>query len=285
MKYTWLVERYLEGELSGEELRRFELQILKEPEVAEELERIRALQKFAREQHARMKNSVSLVEDFDDLDNIIQEQEISEHLDDLKVHKISSVNKDIQDIKTRLTELHAEERLTRLNSNKVLVRKVSLWLAGSAMALLVLVSTLLMIGSNSSYEELYAEYYYPRLADVPRTTSTLAEDPVAVAMNFYVDKDFAVAYPLLSALPANLVTNELVLYTGNAAMEVGKYRDAIKYFNQLDNDPLWKQEAMWYKSLCYMIIGDGQAARYELQAIIDENGYHKGQAASLIRKL
>ena len=28
MKYTWLVEKYLEGELSGDALRKFEIEIL-----------------------------------------------------------------------------------------------------------------------------------------------------------------------------------------------------------------------------------------------------------------
>ena len=54
MKYTWLVEKYLEGELSGEALRKFELEILRKPEVAEEVERIRSLQKFMQHQHSKL---------------------------------------------------------------------------------------------------------------------------------------------------------------------------------------------------------------------------------------
>ena len=46
MKYTWLVEKYLEGELKGEALRKFELEILRKPEVAKEVEKIRSMNNF-----------------------------------------------------------------------------------------------------------------------------------------------------------------------------------------------------------------------------------------------
>jgi hypothetical protein len=55
MKYTWLVEKYLEGELSGEALRKFELEILRKPEVAEEVERVRSMHHFMMEQPKTMK--------------------------------------------------------------------------------------------------------------------------------------------------------------------------------------------------------------------------------------
>ena len=69
MKYTWLVEKYLEGELSGEAFRKFELEILRKPEVAEEVERIRSMQKFMQHQHSKLMDSSGLIEDYEDLMN------------------------------------------------------------------------------------------------------------------------------------------------------------------------------------------------------------------------
>src|SRR4030042_4293315 len=57
MKYTWLVEKYLEGELQGKELSDFEILILKDPAVAEEVERIRKLNTFCIEQHSKLKSA------------------------------------------------------------------------------------------------------------------------------------------------------------------------------------------------------------------------------------
>ena len=89
MKYTWLVEKYLEGELSGEILRQFELEILTKAEVAEEVERIRSLDSFIKKQHHRMRSSVGLIEDFDDIENVVSESTISRELEELKIRKIS----------------------------------------------------------------------------------------------------------------------------------------------------------------------------------------------------
>ena len=97
MRYTWLVEKYLEGELSGEALRKFELEILRKPEVARELEKIRTTHRFMRDQHQKMQNSAGLIEDFDDLENVLTEQDISKEYEELMVRKISSSEKDFFD--------------------------------------------------------------------------------------------------------------------------------------------------------------------------------------------
>ena len=110
MKYTWLVEKYLEGELSGEALRKFELEILRKREVAEELERVRSMHHFMMEQHAKFQDSLGLIEDYEDSDNVIDEEIIRQDLDGLKVRKISdgqkrcprSYKKSLQNLKSAI---------------------------------------------------------------------------------------------------------------------------------------------------------------------------------------
>ena len=191
MKYTWLVEQYLEGELSGEALRKFELEILTKSEVAEELERIRFLNRFMNEQHQRMKSSVGLIEDFDDIENIVSESVISRELEDLKIRKISSSRDEIVDFETSLAESRIQNTLSIYRSNKVLIRRISIWMAAASLAILIAVSALLLMGNdNTDYAGLYNQYYFPRQADVLRTAPDLKQEPFHQALKAYSEGDY-----------------------------------------------------------------------------------------------
>jgi len=287
MRYTWLVEKYLEGELSGEALRKFELEILRKPEVAEEVERIRSLTAFTREQHLKLHDYHGLIEDFDDLENIIDEQDIQQEFEGLKIKKISSSSSNFKEIGNKLSEFHAEDKLRRLNNNKILVKKVSIWLAGSAMAILIAVSSLLLIGSiPPDYLKLYGEYYSPRDVDVQRSNNTDQDDIYAQAMKSYKAKNYFMAYHFFYLLPESEASNESLLCRGITSMELGNYLEAIEIFNSLeDKDLIFKHEAMWYKSLCFLATGNEKATYYALEEIVNNNGYHKTNALSLMRKL
>ncbi len=118
MEYTWLVEKYLEGELGGEALRNFELEILTKPEVAEEVERIRSLNRFMKQQHKNMHRVGGLIEDFDDIDNVLHEDEVRKEFEDLKIRKISASREDLIEIRSRLTESEVRNTLNTNQSDK-----------------------------------------------------------------------------------------------------------------------------------------------------------------------
>ncbi len=286
MKYTWLVEKYLEGELSGEALRRFELEILKKPEVAEEVERIRSLQRFMEEQHLKMDIRSGLIEDYEDLENIMDEEQIGRELEGLKIRKISSRHEKLSEFKSKIAETQIRDKLRMHRSRKILVKKASLWLAASALILLTAVSLLLLTGRNDAdYGELYAQYYSPPPADVLRNSNYPAEDPYNQAMQAYREGDYPAAFRLFNSIPGEGFINRLYLYRGVTAMELGKYPLAIEQFNKLESDLMLQHEGMWYKSLCYLGMKDIKATRNALNEIIRTDGFYKDRAASLLRKL
>jgi hypothetical protein len=286
MKYTWLVEKYLEGELSGEDLRKFELEILRKPEVAEEVERIRSLTEFSLKQHQKLFDEVGLIEYFDDIENVINEEDIGKELEGLKVRKISASRDGIREFEGKLAELQAQNNLNRYNSNKILVKKVSLWMAATAMAVLIAVSSLLFFGNDKpGYAELYSDYFYPYPADVSRALSIGPADNYSTALDLYMKEEYEKAYQIMDLIPENAISNDFLLYKGITAMEIGEYLTALEIMNRLDDDPVLKHEGQWYKSLCFLALKDMKAARFELEEIIQSNGYHKGKAVSLIRKL
>jgi len=287
MKYTWLVEKYLEGELSGEALRKFELEILTKAEVAEEVERIRSLDNFIKKQHHRMRSSAGLIEDFDDIENVVSENTISRELEELKIRKISTSRDEIVDLKTSLAESGAQQTLNKYRSNKVVVRKITLRIAAAAsLAIFMAVSALLLTTNNDAdYAGLYNQYYSPRTADVVRTAPDLAQEPFRQALKAYSEGDYTRAFLLLNSISEEGVGNTYYLYKGITAMELGKYPLAIELFNKLSDDINLKHEGMWYKSLCFLGMEDEKATRSALNEIIEEDGYYKNMAAALLRKI
>jgi tetratricopeptide (TPR) repeat protein len=289
MKYTWLVEKYLEGELSGEALHKFELEILRTPEVAEEVERVRSMNHFIQEQHQKLHDSIGLIEDYEDSENVIDEEVIRQDLESLKVRKISAKQKDVNDIRAKLTESRISHALTNQQSNKVLVRKVSVWLAAASVAILLATSSLLLIGKKGpvDYMAVYEQYYSAPLADISERSSTLGTNSTyAMALREYNQASYEIAYQLFDDIPEEFVHNNYYfLYKGITAMELGDFQAAIELFDHLMTDPVRKHKAMWYAGLSYLGLEDARAARSVFKDIVKTDGHFKKQARMLLRSI
>ena len=289
MKYTWLVEKYLEGELSGEALRKFELEILRKPEVAEELERVRSMHHFMMEQHAKFQDSLGLIEDYEDSDNVIDEEIIRQDLDGLKVRKISAENKDFVDLTRKFTESKVRHTLMDQQSRKILVRKVSVWLAAASVAILLAISSILLIGKSVSADHMavYEQYYAAPFADFKdRDISPGINSTYIMALREYNDAMYDVAYRHFEEIPEESVHNTAYfLYKGITAMELGDFQAAIKSFDKLMTDPMRKHNAMWFTGLSYLAMEDLESARRIFREIIDTGGHYKKQARNLLRNI
>ena len=289
MKYTWLVEKYLEGELSGEALRKFELEILRKREVAEELERVRSMHHFMMEQHAKFQDSIGLIEDYEDSENVIDEEIIRQDLDGLKVRKISAENKDVIDLTRKFTESKVKHTLADQQSRKVLVRKVSVWLAAASVTILLVTSFLILIGKNgpADYMAVYEQHYTVPYADkVNRDISSRISTNYSKALEEYNDARYDAAYRLFEEIPEDSVPNTAYfLYKGITTMELGDYQAAIDLFDKLMTDRMWVHKAMWYTGLSYLAMDDVEAARTKFREIINTDGHYKKQARSLLRSI
>ena len=180
MRYTWLVEQYLEGELSGEALRKFELDILRNPEAARELERVRSLQKFMENQHAIMNARSGLIEDYEDLENVIPEHAMVDELEELRIKKIVSPGKDLQDFRTSLEEVEAGRTLRNHHSTKLIVRKKMVWTAAASIVLLLITSSLLIFNNTGTtdYQAVYHANFTFEKADLPQRSINSGEKTI-----------------------------------------------------------------------------------------------------------
>ncbi len=289
MKYTWLVEKYLEGELSGEALRKFELEILRKPEVAEEVERVRSMNHFMKEQHSKFQDSIGLIEDYEDSENVIDEEIIRQDLDGLKVRKISSDQKNVNDLKTKLTESKVSHTLVEQQSNKVLVRKISVWLAAASVAILMVTSISLLTGSRGTvdYMAAYQQFYSAPQTDLlSRDIGPGIDNTYNLALKQYDLKNYKIANQLFNDIPEESPPNtHYYLYKGVTAMELEDFKMAIEALSELKSDVVLKHEGMWYLGLSYIAMEDIPAARQVLEEIIATDGYYKKQAKKLLRSI
>ena len=288
MKYTWLVEKYLEGELSGEALRKFELEILRKPEVAEEVERVRSMHHFLMEQHSKLEDSIGLIEDYEDSENVIDEEVIRKELDGLKVRKISAANEDISELRTRLAESKIKHTLTTHRSNKVLVRKVSVWLAAASVAVLMVISFSLATGKSGTgdYLAVIDQYYFVPHADIgQRDITTRANDSYDRALELYNDGKFADAFQHFTNVPEGSVSDHLYLYMGIASIELGEYQAALNSFSKLLSDDVLKHYGMWYSGISLLLLEDIPKAREIFEEIVSTDGQYKKEAKKMLKSI
>jgi tetratricopeptide (TPR) repeat protein len=79
----------------------------------------------------------------------------------------------------------------------------------------------------------------------------------------------------------------LNLYSGISQMEIKRYHDANKSFHRIidNNYILYLEQAEWYLAFCYLMTDDIKKARDQFARIEDRNGYYQHQARKILRRI
>ena len=289
MKYTWLVEKYLDGELKGEELHNFELEILKNPEIAEEVERIRNLDAFSRKQYDLLTAAHELLEDPDDIQLSLEEAIVKNDLESLKIQEISENDPDYLDFRKKVRAVSLKNYLKATAFNKILVPGYALWTA-AACFLILLTFTLLSVFTdkgNKNLHDVYASFYQPYQADRQvRDNSIIAADPYVMGLSEYVKSNYKQALVFFDEVESgNEINKAIYLLKGICLMETGKYEDAILEFGFLSGDPVLNDFGQWYTGLCYIELNQTEEARKLFRALAGQEGYFRDMSGMVLKKL
>ncbi len=191
---------------------------------------------------------------------------------------------------------HTEIPLTEVSSKKgnSKARKprsfkiTRFWLFSIAATIVVLISCTLiwiLLLSKSSNDSLYASYYEPLQAPTEmRGVQASENDPFSQAVDFYAAKDFEAAYSTFSSIPANDMNYvPACLFGGISAMETGQYEKAITELNKVGGigETTLQGDFQWYLALCYLKLGNENAARTILTDLA-QNSYYSSQAVNLL---
>jgi tetratricopeptide (TPR) repeat protein len=89
---------------------------------------------------------------------------------------------------------------------------------------------------------------------------------------------------LLESDPADMATT---LYSGISYMEVEQYNQADKSFSKIiaHDDNLFIEQAEWYLGFCYLMTNETGKARKHFEKIAGSNSSYRDKAASIINKI
>jgi tetratricopeptide (TPR) repeat protein len=251
-----IIERYLEGELHGEELEEFESRIISDPEFASEVKLHRDLEDFLRKKSDYIKKREQLEKIYQEV--IVQKRKTTEASDKpAKSHYIK------------------------------LYYKIA-----AVIVLLIGVATLLFfILRPTKNEKLYAQYFKPLEGGyITRSieVNPKPEDKYHMALDQYNDGHYEKSWKMFKELcNVDSIKMDALLYGGISAMEINNYKDAISSFKYIlkANKRFYDDEANWYIALCYLKIPDIDKAKDLLSKISKSNSFYKENAATILKEL
>jgi len=289
MKYTWLVEKYLDGDLKGEELRDFELEILKNPDVAEEVERVRNLDAFSRKHFATLTAAQVLLEDPREIPDSLDEASLKNDLEILKIQKINESDPEYQDFRKKVKAVSLKHYLKITAKNKIIVPGYIIWTAAACFALLIAISLLSVFNNNNTenLHSVYASFYDPYLADLLARDKTLVPaDPYTMGLNEYLKSNYGSALSYFNEVGTeNEINKSIYLLKGICFMETGNYENAILAFSSLSDDPILNDYGHWYTGLCYLELEQPDNARELFREISRREGYYRNLSRMVLKSL
>jgi hypothetical protein len=289
MKYIWLVEKYLEGEMKGEELRHFELEILRNPDLANEIEHVRKMNAFSRKHYAKLMSTSELAEEYDDMQNVVDESLIRNDLESLEIRKISKNDPEFHDFREKVKAVSFRKEIKEKHKNKVLVSRNVILVAAASFALLLAFSliTFLTRFSSVSPEVVYEKFYEPYSADLlVRDINILTDDPYHLGLSEYQQANYGMALAHFNQIPqGSEINNTIYLLKGVCYMELQQFDSAILSFNSLNDDPVLSIYGKWYRGLCYIKMDKPELAKDELLLISEHERHFKRAVRKFLKSL
>ncbi|KPK84095.1 MAG: hypothetical protein AMS27_10915 [Bacteroides sp. SM23_62_1] len=282
MDYTELFDRYLDGQLKGEELEDFENRLETDPELKNELEQFRILNAVA-------ENSVGGNE------NEEIEDEIDKETEKLSTDDISEFGKENRDLSDSdlddFKEILKEAENSYFHHSKSRYKEIRIIWYASAAVLIIALSTasfLFVRESQQRKADLFAYYYEPYIKSDQIFELTRTNDDFYYAIKVFEAGDFSRATLLFRNLSDSSELQVYALfYDGLTSIELGRWEDAIHSFQQAIGCGESQMDASirWYLGLCYLRIDDDESAKKQFEVLSSEKNPYTIKARKILRIL
>ncbi|MEZ5105757.1 MAG: hypothetical protein R2757_14755 [Draconibacterium sp.] len=309
------IDDFINGELSGDELVAFEKDFLQNSSLQEEVQLHKSLESAVTEYDVmELRNQMSNImqaetswnvserniEDF--IDGVLEGDELSEFRAELQdnsdlraeVKLRQQINEllgetDISDLRNELTlaKEKAEVKKVKMLIPETKVEYVRFW-RNSVAIIIVLIGLVGLLGNSfESSDRIYSSFYEsPEWA--PERTATEEIDYLQKANLSYVKGEYNDVVSMGNILPENLANSPVFqFYEGASLQNLGRYSEAIPKYTMIikNGDNLYIEEAEWYRSLCYVKLGNKVEAKQQLLAVIERKGHYENEAKAIIRRL
>ena len=158
----------------------------------------------------------------------------------------------------------------------------------AAVAVIVLGVAGLLNFTFGPTEKTYDKFYSGYIASAERSVSENAHLTLNEANYLFLNGKWNEAIDVLKN--SEKVAEESFVYSYKIAsiyQENAEYEKAITYYEKVlkHGDNMFVEEAQWKKGLCLVKVGKNDLAKQQMQAVINRNGYYKGDAKAVLRKL
>lgn len=260
-----LVQRYLDKEMSDEELKQFESELKTNPELYEEL-------LFHKEVDGAIKE-------------LLEENLFIKNLEKAHASYVKTMKKGGK------TNIFSRKFAFMPEESRPKTRPI-VWYAAAAMATLAIgtASYFAIVSSKNSPAGLYAEYKIPYEApNVQRSgNENNSEDLFMSILALFNQKDYKACIANCDKLIAKGDTRSSIFYyKGLAQLESDDAANAIANLSKTaaDDQSELQQEAEWYLGLAYLKAEDSENARKQFNRIRELYPYYKDRASEILEKL
>jgi hypothetical protein len=166
-------------------------------------------------------------------------------------------------------------------------RKIAISAVAASLILLLSITGLLSRYSSGKnvYQKFYAKY---ETTGISRSSNTLANQTLAIALQKFNNQDYESALNLLQEVISRDMDNTVGhFYAGASLQELGKYQNAIKEYQAvvIQKDNLFIEQAEWYIGLCYLQTNENKKAIKQFKKIANQKGFYQQEATVVLRKL
>lgn len=309
------IDNYLSDELDGSELIDFERDLIINNALQNEVQLHREIDSALQETDILdLRNKITnilksetswnvsenSIEDF--IDGVLEEELLAEFNDELKENpdlvaeielrrqvNVAISEKEIMDLRT---ELGLAREAADSNKVKMLIPEtqkgyLNYWKTSVAVVVLLLGVAGVLRNGVVSVDKTYDNYY--------ETPSWAPERAVLNEVSFMQEANSLYSNGEYAALLTKCELNDdlvksnpvLKFYQAASYQNLDKINEAIEAYSVVikHGDNLFIEEAVWYRSLCYLKIGDINLAKNELLAVIERKGHFEKDAKAVMRRL
>jgi hypothetical protein len=196
----------------------------------------------------------------------------------------SIMEKDIFDLRKELKTIKesSEVKKVKMIIPETKIGQINFWRSSVAILVVLLGIAGVLRNGVVSVKNTYDNYYVAPEWSPERSLS--AEVSLLQKANMlYLDADYAKVVKLESA-KENPV---LEFYKSASFQNLNKFNEAIAGYTKVINhgDNLFIEEAEWYRSLCYLKLGNQAMAKQELLAVIERKGHFEKDAKAVLRRI
>lgn len=248
-KYTEIIDRYLDGELSDEERATLEIELNTNLELRNELE----LQK--------------------EIKNALGETEIIGLREQLK----------------EINHSYLADKKVISFTRRLISSRISQMAAASVIILLTITLFTDILKSEFSTNEKMFEQYYEKYEPLNvRAVATLNDEIYQNAVAAYNNEEYEQALHLFEkVLEADKGRMEANIMSGVSNMELNKFQTASGSFNKVidHNDNLFIEDAQWYLGFCYLKTENKDKAIEQFTEIAESSSSRSKKARKILRNI